>query len=258
MIVPFDLMGTKGTIDTNPYYSVLSLIGGDISSPLIEIVDNESWMGYPIRYETPWNEDAPEYKKANKKTKAVYVELSKAINSIDNPSSGILKGKYDSQFTNPSNMEYAIESYGGGAFKEIGNSMTIIKDYITKGEFDINEFPVIRGLYRESNDKTKYQRTNLKYSYYKDEAETYKNELNALKKSKEKEDVLLYAKYIGTEYSKPPKFKRMMLVERFKSSVEKPLRKIINEETDEEKIAAYELRLWQEKKALVEMLDELE
>ena len=251
-LIPFDYVDPKGSVEDNAGIIVLETLGGDLTSTFIDIALNRTWSGGEIRKENEWNKNDPEYKKCYKNTNKMFIEISKWVNSIGNESSGVIKGKFDTALTNPANLEYLFNSYFGGTFKDYSN----VVDLATNG-FSINKTPILRRFFLTPDEKTKYSRSRLKWNIYKEDAQRYEDDLDALSKSKDKGDIILYSKYLGTEYNRPAGYRRMIAFKYYNNMIKRISRAMANAQNDDER-QYYETMINEIKREAVNTMDNIE
>ena len=92
---------------------------------------------------------------------------------------------------------------------------------------------------------------------YKEGAQRQADDLDALRKSKDKGDIILYSKYLGTEYNRPAGYRRMEAFKFYNNTIKRISRKMANAQTDDER-QYYETMINEIKREAVNTMDNIE
>ena len=107
------------------------------------------------------------------------------------------------------------------------------------------------------DEKTKYSRSRLKWNIYKEDAQRYEDDLDALSKSKDKGDIILYSKYLGTEYNRPAGYRRMEAFKSYNNMIKRISRAMANAQNDDDR-QYYETMINEIKREAVNTMDNIE
>jgi hypothetical protein len=125
------------------------LITPTIFDPLIQIDENKNFFGGPIikepKYGTAPKPSERHFENVRPTTKAVTKWLSKFTGGGETKA-----GAFE---VNPARVDHIINSYGGGLFKFITNSLTTGDTFIREGTFpDYKHIPIVRKFISERSD----------------------------------------------------------------------------------------------------------
>jgi hypothetical protein len=149
--------------------------------PLSQAVVNRNFFGAKIYKETnkfnPYD-NKPEFKKANKATPKILVNISQDINKA---LGGDDYHKADNVLNNPSLWNHLIEGYFSG-FATLGKQIMKTTEDIEEGDLKFRNIPVVNRFVRNMDEYPTQSKVYDQYMYYIDKYERDKSSLNDMRK----------------------------------------------------------------------------
>ena len=144
-----------------------------VAIPFIEILVNEDYKGAPIYNEQKWlseeeRERTAKWSSAYKGTGRIYVEMSKALNSISGGD------EYDAGRINlqPEIMEHLVQSAFGGTIRTGDKFINSIMAAIDPEEnVTVSQLPFVNRILTINDERYKNVHVNEVFAYYQAEAE---------------------------------------------------------------------------------------
>lgn len=183
--LPVSPLGGMATND-DPLQGLISTIAPDAFDPLLAVyMFNSSYSGFPISKAGMFDEQGmyrPEYQNVYDRTANMYIDASKTLNEL---SGGTIaeKGALDSQYLNPSIVQYLAESYLGGTYKAISGLIGMGYDTAVYGKPKSRSMPVVRDFFVSTKDRPNSGHVNEIYFAEKKRYDQYSTELRNYKKS---------------------------------------------------------------------------
>ncbi len=190
--------------------------------PFAEVLTNKGWTGMPIYKDTPWNKNMPEWTKAYKSANKNLVNLSMVLNEATGGDK-YTKGVVD---INPSQVEYVLRGYFGGAANTIDKLSKTGETIAGEREYDPKSFLILNRVLKSGDERTEYKAVNNEYFRLKDEHDRTKERLRGYENEADM-GILEYAEKADFLYNSP-EYQRMLIFEDYDGDI-----KAINDELKE-------------------------
>lgn len=254
---------TMGLFDLLP----LDPVGGTSSyvpsylQPIVEsYVTNKDFTGKPVAKITPFNEYAPEYKRVYKSTGVIPIKLSEYLNTLAEGDEAqrkfsVYKTPSGADLFNPASVEHLFESYLGGAFTFVNQTLKTVGAALGVNDFDARNLPVINRFYDTGEVDGTMMKVNEKYFDYTEDAKKAKYSLNEYEKLIDESPSLESAKYIKKrdEFEKSDEWKRAEYILECREEIEEIMEEI-KESTDKKYIEQLKEEIAIKKKEMVDSL----
>ncbi len=190
--------------------------------PFAEVLTNKGWTGMPIYKDTPWNKNMPEWTKAYKSANKNLVNLSMVLNEATGGDK-YTKGVVD---INPSQVEYVLRGYFGGAANTIDKLSKTGETIAGEREYDPKSFLILNRVLKSGDERTEYKAVNNEYFRLKDEHDRTKERLRGYENEADM-GILEYAEKADFLYNSP-EYQRLLIFEDYDGDI-----KAINDELKE-------------------------
>ncbi|MFR9542118.1 MAG: LPD38 domain-containing protein [Rikenellaceae bacterium] len=232
-ILPIDMVGGGGLRSFIP----------DLASPLVEAETNRSWTGYPIYYETDYNENDPNWTKAYSNTNQYLVSVAKWLNDV----SGGSDYKSGSIDINPAKVEHLLNGYLGGIYGFADKLVKTVETIAGEREPDARNYPIVNRFYKTGNDTTKDRAVKNAYSKAKAEYEETSRLASKYRKNPPKD---IFEEAERSVFFESSEYERYDIFRDYKSAIDKLVSYLKGEIPDDDR-EIYEDRLNELKKEMI-------
>lgn len=238
-IMPLDMLEGGGGI--SPFIP-------SAAKPFTEAyIMNKSWTGLPVYKDTPFNKNDPEWTKAYASADKHLVAFAKWLNEVSG-GDDFKKGSID---INPAKIEYLLNGTFGGMFtfpnkiKKTGETMFGDRD------FKWRNMPIANRLIKSGDERTANRKLQNEYFKYLKEYEAT-GQLMRKYENADEDGIMGYAERINF-LENSPEYARWEIFDEFKPDID-AYREVIAEETDKEKRAKLEAKMYAVMRKLVNAL----
>ncbi len=237
-ILPIDMVGGGGLRSFIP----------DLASPLVEAETNRSWTGFPIYYETDYNENDPNWTKAYSNTNQYLVSVAKWLNDVSG-GNDYESGSID---INPAKVEHLLNGYLGGIYGFADKLVKTVETIAGEKEPDARNYPIVNRFYKTGNDTTKDRALKNAYSKAKTEYNETSRLASKYRKNPPKD---IFEEAERSVFFESSEYERYDIFRGYKSDIDKLVSYLKGDIPDDDR-EIYEDRLNELKKEMIEEMNE--
>lgn len=163
-------------------WSAARFISPDWLDPVIDVENNENFMGSAIWNESIFNKEIPEYKKAKSRTWKPLVSIAENVNELQGGTEYV-KGEGSNKWnSNPAAWQHIIEGYGGGVVRVILDAVNVATSMYNDEEIETSNIPIVNRFWTVPTEESANWARHRQYKAFEKYYDRAKAEHDGLKK----------------------------------------------------------------------------